>query len=52
MIVGRTISPRVTCPASIETPTSRNSTRKVNPKRPKTIDGVPFRRSMPVRITA
>ena len=47
--VGNTIRASVTCPASIETPVPRYSTMNANPKRPKTMDGVPFSRSTPVR---
>ena len=49
--VGSTIRASVTCPASIDTPTLRYRTINANPKRPNTIDGVPFRRSTPVRIS-
>ncbi len=51
MIVGRIISPSVTRPASSETPKLRKRTRKVKPKRPKTIEGVPFSRSTAFRMT-
>ena len=47
IIVGRTIRPSVIIPARRHTPKSRNNTRNANPKRPKTIEGVPFRRSTP-----
>ena len=51
MTVGSTISARVIMPARSDTPMSRKITRKAKPKRPKTIEGVPLRRSTPVRIS-
>ena len=48
--VGRTIRARVICPAIRLTPRFRYKTRNEKPKRPNTMDGVPFKRSTPVRM--
>ena len=49
IIVGRIIKARQIIPASRLIPHPRKSTRNANPNTPKTIEGVPESRSMPVR---
>ena len=49
-IVGNTMAAKASCPASNDIPKFKYKTRKANPNNPKTIEGVPFRLSMPARI--